>query len=222
MREKSSEICLSQLSESDLHGIPTARILVDSSATSALINIDGQPISPMTYSIHIMLIMATSTTSRRLQRPAFDDVPEHRRRNLAAVKAKHTKPELALRRLLHAMGYRYQLHRRDLPGRPDIVFTRQRLVVEIRGCFWHSDPNPRCKNAVLPKTRADWWAAKIKGNVERDRRNEQLLAEAGWQTIVVWECEVRVNPVAAAERVASLIGHRRGSPRTLDVLGDKN
>lgn len=126
-----------------------------------------------------------------LVRPQFDDVPEARRRNLAAVAGKDTTPELRVRRLLFRMGYRFRLHRRDLPGTPDIVLAARRKIVEVRGCFWHRHPDPGCRNAVLPKVRADWWAAKLARNVERDARNLAALREAGWSVLVLWECEVK-------------------------------
>jgi DNA mismatch endonuclease Vsr len=124
-------------------------------------------------------------------RPVFDDVPPARRRNLAAVAAKNTKPELHVRRLLHRMGYRFRLHRRDLPGTPDIVLAGRRKIVEVRGCFWHRHPDPACGNAVLPKVRADWWAEKLARNVARDERNFEALCAAGWSVLVLWECEVK-------------------------------
>src|SRR3954454_10796159 len=127
----------------------------------------------------------------RLARPAFDDVPPARRRNLAAVAAKDTAPEMRVRRLLHAMGYRFRLHRRDLPGTPDIVLAGRRAIIDVRGCFWHRHPDPACRNAVLPKVRADWWAAKLARNVARDDRNLAALREAGWTVLVLWECETK-------------------------------
>jgi DNA mismatch endonuclease Vsr len=161
---------------------------------------------------------------KRLGRPIFNDVPPSRRRNLAAVRAKDTQPELVVRRLLHGAGYRYQLHRQDLPGRPDIVFPRQKVVVEVRGCFWHRHSDPGCKNAVLPRARAEWWAAKLAKNVARDVRNEAALGEAGWRTIVVWECEVRADAITVAARISSIVGPpsglKMGSPETPGVLRD--
>jgi DNA mismatch endonuclease Vsr len=127
----------------------------------------------------------------RLVRPDFHDVPPARRRNLAAVAGKDTAPELSVRRLLHGMGYRFRLHRRDLPGTPDIVLAGRRKIVEVRGCFWHRHPDPACRNAVLPKIRAEWWAAKLARNVARDERNLAALREAGWSVLVLWECEVK-------------------------------
>jgi len=126
-----------------------------------------------------------------LVRPAFDDVPPSRRRNLAAVGGKDTAPELRVRRLLHAMGYRFRLHRRDLPGTPDIVLSSRHKIVEVRGCFWHRHPDPACRNAVLPRVRADWWAEKLAANVSRDERNLIALTGLGWSVLVLWECEVK-------------------------------
>jgi DNA mismatch endonuclease Vsr len=125
-----------------------------------------------------------------LPRPLFDDVPAARRRNLAAVGAKDTAPEMAVRRLLHRMGHRFRLHRRDLPGTPDIVMPGRRRIIEVRGCFWHRHPDPACRNAVLPRTRADWWAAKLARTVERDAGNLAALEALGWSVLVLWECEV--------------------------------
>jgi DNA mismatch endonuclease Vsr len=140
----------------------------------------------------------------RLARPVFDDVPPARRRNLAAVGRKNTTPELRVRKLLHAMGYRFRLHRRDLPGTPDIVLAGRRKIVEVRGCFWHRHPDPACRNAVLPKVRADWWAAKLARNVTRDERNLLALRADGWSVLIVWECEVR-NETGLARRLQSFL-----------------
>jgi DNA mismatch endonuclease Vsr len=140
-----------------------------------------------------------------LPRPKFDDVPPARRRNLAAVGGKDTAPELRVRRLLHGMGFRFRLHRRDLPGTPDIVLSGRRKIVEVRGCFWHRHPDPACRNAVLPKVRPDWWAAKLGRNVERDARNLVALRDAGWSVLVLWECEVKDDSVLTARLRSFLI-----------------
>ena len=100
---------------------------------------------------------------------------------------------------------RFQLHRRDLPGTPDIVLAGRRKIVEVRGCFWHRHPDPACRNAVLPKVRAEWWAAKLARNVERDARNLTALQAAGWSVLVLWECEVR-DEAALAARLRSFLG----------------
>jgi DNA mismatch endonuclease Vsr len=137
-------------------------------------------------------------------RPNFDDVPLERRRNLAAVAGKNTAPELLVRRLLHRLGFRFRLHRRDLPGTPDIVLVGRRKIVEVRGCFWHRHPDPSCRNAVLPKVRADWWAAKLARNVARDEMNLLALGDAGWSVLVLWECEIK-DEAALTRRVRSFL-----------------
>jgi len=139
-----------------------------------------------------------------LTRPTFDDVPSARRRNLAAVAGKDTTPELRVRRLLHRMGYRFRLHRRDLPGTPDVVLAGRRKIIDVRGCFWHRHPDPECRNAVLPRVRADWWAAKLARNVVRDEQNLAALADAGWTVLVLWECEVK-HQAALVSRLRSFL-----------------
>lgn len=136
-------------------------------------------------------------------RPDFADVPPVRRRNMAAIRGRDTAPELVLRRLLHAAGYRYRLHVAGLPGRPDLVFAARRCIVDVRGCFWHRHG---CANSVLPAARRDWWAAKLAATVARDARNAAALAAAGWRVCVVWECALRADPGAAARRVRRFLG----------------
>ena len=102
-------------------------------------------------------------------------------------RGKDTKPELTLRRALHGMGYRFRLHRRDLPGTPDIVLPRHRAAIQVHGCFWHQHLG--CDRAHMPKSRQEYWGPKLARNVARDRDNERRLVEAGWRVLVVWECE---------------------------------
>jgi DNA mismatch endonuclease Vsr len=139
-------------------------------------------------------------------RPDFTDIPVARRRNMAAIKPKDTKPELAVRRLLHAAGYRYRLHRRDLPGCPDIVFPGRRCVIDVRGCFWHRHT---CANAVLPKSRAEWWAEKLASNVARDQSNRAALEAAGWRVMIIWECEVRCDIAGISLDISHFLGPSR-------------
>ena len=114
---------------------------------------------------------------------------EQRSRNMAAIKGKDTRPEMIVRRLCHAMGMRFRLHRRDLPGRPDLVFPKRRCVVFVHGCFWHMHA---CRfGAVVPKTNAAFWQAKREANVRRDSAALQQLADAGWKSLIVWECETK-------------------------------
>jgi DNA mismatch endonuclease (patch repair protein) len=115
--------------------------------------------------------------------------PEQRSRNMAAIKGRHTKPELAVRRLLHSLGFRFRLHRKDLPGRPDIVLPRYKTVVLVHGCFWHQHPG--CRFARQPASRQEFWEQKLSRNVERDRENTEKLIALDWQVIVVWECDLK-------------------------------
>jgi DNA mismatch endonuclease (patch repair protein) len=114
--------------------------------------------------------------------------PAQRRLNMSRIRGTNTKPEKLLRSALHATGLRFRLHRRDLPGRPDIVFVRQNAVVFVHGCFWHDHG---CSYSKLPATREAFWKAKLAGNKLRDQRAIQDLRNAGWRVIVVWECALR-------------------------------
>jgi len=115
--------------------------------------------------------------------------PETRSRTMRAIKGKDTTPELTVRRLVHAMGYRYRLHRNDLPGKPDLVFSRLRKIVFVHGCFWHGHDCAR--GARMPKANATYWQSKISRNSLRDAAHIAALQSAGWQTAVVWECELK-------------------------------
>lgn len=108
---------------------------------------------------------------------------------MRAVKRAHTAPEIIVRQTLHALGLRFRLQRRDLPGSPDIVLPRFRTAIFVHGCFWHRHPG--CRYATTPKTRQDYWLPKFEANVERDARKEAQLRELGWRVLVVWECETR-------------------------------
>jgi DNA mismatch endonuclease (patch repair protein) len=115
--------------------------------------------------------------------------PKQRSGNMAAIRGKDTKPEIVVRRLTHGLGYRYVLHGRRLPGKPDLVFPARRKVIFVHGCFWHMHS---CKfGKVMPATNAEFWSAKRTGNVRRDERNIQSLLERGWKVLVIWECETR-------------------------------
>lgn len=127
---------------------------------------------------------------------------EIRSRTMRAVRSKNTTPELKLRRLLHGAGFRFRLHRKDLPGSPDITFPVRKSVVFVHGCFWHGHD---CKRgARAPKSNADYWKAKIARNVARDARNLEALADLGWQVEVVWECELK-EPQAVLTRVSTFL-----------------
>ena len=116
-------------------------------------------------------------------------VSEQRSRNMSAIKSKNTKPEIKVRKLLHAMGYRFRLHRKDLPGSPDIVLPKYKTVIFVHGCFWHRHKN--CKYASNPKTRQEFWEAKFRENINRDKLNQENLSSKGWKIIIVWECEIK-------------------------------
>ncbi|WP_456705121.1 very short patch repair endonuclease [Bradyrhizobium sp. USDA 4449] len=109
--------------------------------------------------------------------------------NMARIGPRDTKPEIAVRRALHQLGYRFRLHRTDLPGKPDVVLPRHRTIFLIHGCFWHRHPG--CRFAYMPKSRVDFWRRKFDGNVERDARVRKALQEGGWKVWIVWECETR-------------------------------
>ncbi len=114
--------------------------------------------------------------------------PEQRSRIMRAVRQKHTAPELAVRRALHALGYRFRLHSKSLTGKPDLVFPARRKVIFVHGCFWHGHACPKGK---LPKSRTDYWEPKIAANILRDEHNVNMLEEAGWESMTVWQCETR-------------------------------
>ena len=121
---------------------------------------------------------------------------------MSAIRGANTKPELNVRRRLHAAGFRYGLHRKDLPGRPDLVMPRHDAVIFVHGCYWHRHPG--CRLATTPSTRTDFWTAKFTANQERDRRNIAELRDRGWRVAIVWECEVR-TATDADEAVSELI-----------------
>ena len=116
-------------------------------------------------------------------------ISEQRSRNMSAIKSKNTKPEIAVRKLLHSLGYRFRLHRKDLPGSPDIVLPKYKTVIFVHGCFWHRHEN--CKYASTPKTRQEFWEAKFRENINRDKLNQENLSSNGWKIIIVWECEIK-------------------------------
>ncbi|HEY6141236.1 MAG TPA: DNA mismatch endonuclease Vsr [Thermoanaerobaculia bacterium] len=123
--------------------------------------------------------------------------PETRTRNMAAIRSRNTKPEIAVRRMLHAMGFRFRLRSR-LPGRPDIILPRHRRIIFVHGCFWHLHS---CRfGQVTPATRSDFWAQKRAANVARDKKVLQQLRQEGWRVLVIWECWLR-KPDAVSARI---------------------
>jgi len=121
-----------------------------------------------------------------------DKITEERRSwNMSRIRSKDMKPEMVVRRLVHAMGYRYRLHRKDLPGKPDLVFGPRRKVIFAHGCFWHQHSDPACKIARIPKSKLEYWEPKLARNTERDRQRQVELKRQGWKVLVVWECETK-------------------------------
>jgi DNA mismatch endonuclease (patch repair protein) len=114
--------------------------------------------------------------------------PKVRSYNMSQIKGKNTKPEILVRKYLFAKGLRYRIHAK-LPGRPDIVFSKNRVAIFVHGCFWHRHAG--CKYFVIPKTRTEWWLNKINGNCANDRKNLRALRKEGWKVVVVWECELK-------------------------------
>ena len=134
------------------------------------------------------------------------DIFDRKKRSeiMSRVRGRDTAPEMIVRKIAHGLGFRFRLHRRDLPGSPDLLFPRYRAVIMVHGCFWHRHPG--CKYASSPKTRVRFWEDKFEGNVVRDRRNEEDLHELGWRVMVIWECETK-DREAVAERI---VGFLRG------------
>lgn len=128
--------------------------------------------------------------------------PAQRSGRMALVRGTDTKPELRVRQLLHRLGYRFRLHRRDLPGSPDIVFPGRRKLIFVHGCFWHH--HEACKVGHLPRSRQDYWTAKFATNKERDARNLAAVAALGWDAAVIWECEAKGLDALAAQLQAFL------------------
>lgn len=116
---------------------------------------------------------------------------QERSKRMSLVRGADTKPELLVRRAVHSMGFRYRLQVKELPGKPDLVFPRLRKVIFVHGCFWHRHRKKGCKLARLPKSRLDFWEAKLEGNRVRDLRNKRKLRAVGWNVLEIWECETR-------------------------------
>ena len=127
---------------------------------------------------------------------------ERRSWNMARIKSRDTAPEIAVRRALHGMGYRFRLHRRDLPGRPDIALPKYHIAIFVHGCFWHRHLS--CIDCSTPKTRRAYWGPKLLGNQKRDVRNRRLLKSLGWKPIVIWECQTK-DTAPLAENLARKI-----------------
>ncbi len=122
-----------------------------------------------------------------------------RSHNMRQIRSRDTKPELLVRRLLWRLGYRFRVHQKSIAGNPDIVFAGRRKVIFVNGCFWHAHPG--CKRNTMPKSRTEYWSKKLEGNKARDKKNLDLLRSDGWETLVIWECQVKDLPVLEATLV---------------------
>jgi DNA mismatch endonuclease (patch repair protein) len=133
---------------------------------------------------------------------------ERRSWNMSRIRGKDTKPEMVVRSLLHRMGYRFRLHGKKLPGRPDAVLPKHKTVVFVHGCFWHRHRN--CKNCSTPTKRRAWWLEKLEGNAARDKLHQRALRGLGWKVIVVWECETEKAGFAARleERLVAVLARK--------------
>jgi DNA mismatch endonuclease Vsr len=131
-----------------------------------------------------------------------------RSENMRAIHNRDTLPEMAVRSIVHRLGYRFRLHRKDLPGRPDLVFPSRHKVIFVHGCFWHAHA---CKRGLVPNSNRDFWLPKLRGNKVRDRRNLKALADLGWDALVIWQCELK-DTSAVRLRVKRFLGPK-GSPR---------
>lgn len=134
---------------------------------------------------------------------------------MSRIAGRNTKPELVVRSTLHRLSYRFRLHRRDLPGKPDIILPKHRAVVFVHGCFWHR--HSRCKYAYTPKSNLPFWQAKFEGNVQRDRIAARRLRKLGWRVVVVWECQT-TDTAALAKRLTEALSwsvrkNRKGDKR---------
>lgn len=129
--------------------------------------------------------------------------PQTRSYNMSRIRAKDTKPEMLVRKYLFAQGYRYRLHDKGLPGKPDLVFPKYKTVVFINGCFWHGHEG--CKYFVIPETRKEWWVKKINNTKERDFLNNENLKKLNWRIITIWECEIKNEPEKKLQEVIKLL-----------------
>ena len=147
------------------------------------------------------------------------DIMDSKRRSemMARIGGRNTAPELAVRRIAHRMGLRFRVHRKDLPGCPDLVFPKHRLVVFVHGCFWHRHQG--CKYAYTPKSRVEFWTEKFASGVARDERQQAALKALGWRVLVIWECETR-DTAAVRSRLAAAIGveEEESSPQRKETV----
>lgn len=132
--------------------------------------------------------------------------PQERSERMSRVKGKDTKPEMAVRSLVHRLGFRYRLHTQGLPGKPDLVFAGRRCVIFVHGCFWHRHSN--CPLSRMPKSRVDFWQPKLEENRRRDSRNQRELRKDGWRLMIIWECQLG-EPARLENRIRKFLGQDR-------------
>jgi DNA mismatch endonuclease (patch repair protein) len=147
----------------------------------------------------------TETLPAALDTEKGTDIYSKQKRSelMSRVKSRNTKPEILVRSALHNLGYRFRLHRKDLPGSPDVVLPKHRTVIFIHGCFWHQHPG--CKKSTLPKQNASFWSTKLARNVEHDKEVRRKLEETGWRVLILWECEVKKLKADLSLMLASLL-----------------
>lgn len=138
--------------------------------------------------------------------------PEQRSFNMSRIKGVNTRPEMLVRKLLWANGYRYRLHAKDLPGKPDIVFRGSKAAIFVHGCFWHRHG---CRYTTMPSTRQEFWIKKFADSMERDKKNVQLLCEQGWRVLLLWECEIKIWPEKAEPKLNEFLRDVFGTGRKI-------
>ncbi len=141
---------------------------------------------------------------------------EQRRRNMTAIKSRHTKPEMIVRSIVHRLGFRFRLHGKKLPGKPDIILQKYSTVIFVHGCFWHQHEG--CRRSTIPKSNIDYWKPKLFGNVARDASHRANLEELGWNVAVIWECETKKADVLI-EKLKTIFPEI-GSSKRLKLLKD--
>jgi DNA mismatch endonuclease, patch repair protein len=146
--------------------------------------------------------------------------PERRSENMRRIKSKGMKPELAVRQLAHRLGYRYRLHRKDLPGKPDLVFGPAHKAIFVHGCFWHGHDDPACRDGRAPRSNQSYWLPKLTRNKGRDAASVAALKAAGWHVLVVWECETR-DAAVLRTRLEAFLGPRPQKRGNTDASREK-
>lgn len=127
---------------------------------------------------------------------------------MSQIRSKNTKPELCVRKILHSLGYRFRLHRKGLPGSPDIVFPARKKAIFIHGCFWHQHYVEGCRSSSMPKSNKDYWEKKLQRNVDRDKQNQYNLVQLGWSYLILWECELG-DRALLQDRLVTFLGPTR-------------